>query len=161
MNEDRDTQAGDEAPHPALAGLRRSQAPGRDLWPGIESRLGARRVRRTRQRLRWAAGLSMAAALMLAVGVSLERGTAPRPLPLHGSATVASGAADPNLVPVVARLRPETRALVKANLKIVNSAESQIRHAIAADPDAEYLKALLADTREHKQELRVVLADAQ
>jgi hypothetical protein len=167
MNEERDSsvEAQEQSPPPpGLAGLRTSRAPQRDLWPGIESRIRARRSRAWAGRL---AGLgSVAAALLLTLGVALERGgwqSAPVTAPRHGAVRIALAqpARDPALLPAVAHLHPETRALVKANLKIVDSAESQLRRALNADPDADYLKSLLASARQQRQELHIVLADAR
>jgi len=69
---------------------------------------------------------------------------------------VASAAVDNSLLPATNRMHPETRALVKANLKIVDSAENQLKRAIAADPESEYLKSLLTTTRQQKEQLHVV-----
>ncbi|MBL6750008.1 MAG: hypothetical protein ISP90_05765 [Nevskia sp.] len=159
-------QKDEAAPVPGLAGLRKPRAPSQDLWPGIEARIRARRARVWPARL--AALGAMAAGVLLTLGISLERGgwqPVPAPQPL-ASARPAPGPLqgaphDPALLPAVAHLHPETRALVKANLKIVDSAETQLRRALNADPDAEYLKSLLASTRQQKQELHLVLADAR
>jgi hypothetical protein len=153
---------GEEPPIPGLDGLRRPLAPGRDLWPGIDSRIRARQIRRQRAPWMLAVGLAASLVLVLSASVGLEsmRSTGPilhptTPLP------VTTAAVDNSLLPATNRLHPETRALVKANLKIVDSAESQIRRALAADPDGAYLKSLLSATREQQDQLHVVLADAR
>jgi hypothetical protein len=50
---------------------------------------------------------------------------------------------------------------VRANLKLVNNAEAQLKRALEQDPDGEYLRSLLASARQQKQDLRVALADGQ
>jgi hypothetical protein len=168
MNEfdTRHGQDGEEAPIPALAALKRDQAPTRDLWPGIGSRIQARRIQR--QRTPWFAAVGVAASLLLVlgatVGVQSLRGSHPEPL--HAPASLAMlgtgrGMRDTDLQPVTSRLHPETRALVKANLKIVDSAETQIKRAIAADPNGAYLQNLLQTAHQQKEQLHVVLADAR
>ena len=153
---------GAEPPIPGLAALKRDSAPQRDLWPGIESRIRAQQVRR--QRTPWLVAVGVAASLLmvLSASVGLEglRGTHQ---PLHAPANlpVAAAAIDNSLLPATNRMHPETRALVKANLKIVDSAENELKRAIAADPDGEYLKSLLNSTRQQKEQLHVVLADAR
>jgi hypothetical protein len=154
---------GEESPPPGLAALKQDRAPARDLWPGIESRIRARRSRALSRPLWFAVGLAASALLVLGVTVQLG-GLHSRPEPLHASAeqVAATGPTRAaSLQPAVAHLHPETRALVKANLKIVSGAEAQIEKALAADPDGEYLKSLLASARQQKQQLHGVLNEAQ
>jgi hypothetical protein len=157
--EDRPNE-GEEPPIPGLAALKQERAPSRDLWPGIDSRIRARRIRR--QRGPWVAAVSLAASLVLVlsatVGINELHGKSHAPLQAPQQ---VAGAGDAALVPVVNHMHPETRALVKANLKIVNTAESQLRQAIAADPDDAYLKSLLASAQQQKEQLHIVLADAR
>jgi len=151
---------------PALQALREDRAPTTDLWPGIEARIGRRR----RLFSRGYAAMALAASLLVAIGVvrfSREPavGLPTRSAPLRAPTDVIaeidkSEAVDPALQVAVSRpLTPETRALLRANLKIVNNAEIQVRRALSADPDAAYLESLLDATRQQKQDLRVVLAD--
>ena len=147
-----------------LATLRVDQAPQRALWPGIESRIRARRLRQ--QRAPWLASAAVAASVLVALSFQVWRSSGPQPLhgaPLRASAEVVAAmqeAPDPALQQASVRsLAPETRALIRANLKIVNTAETQLRRALDADPDAAYLENLLNSTRQQKQDLRVVLAD--
>ena len=152
----------EEPPIPGLAGLKLELAPRRDLWPGIESRIGAQRLRR--QRAPWLVAVGIAASLLLVLtaSIGLQGLGGSHPPPLHAPAVLPQIAAGDNaLLPATNRLHPETRALVKANLKIVDSAETQIRRAIAADPDGAYLKSLLTTTQQQKEQLHVVLADAR
>jgi hypothetical protein len=159
-----DSNGGDEQPPiPGLAGLKRENAPQRDLWPGIDSRIQAQRIRR--QRTPWLAAVGIAASLVLvltaSIGLQGLRGTRQQPLHAPSMLPVLAAASDNSLLPVTNRMHPETRALVKANLKIVDSAENQIRRAMAADPEGAYLKSLLTTTQQQKEQLHVVLADAR
>ena len=150
---------GAEAPVPGLVSLKRDMAPQRDLWPGIGSR---------RMRAPWFAAVGIAASLLLvlsaSVGIQSLRGS--RPEPLHAPASLATlgtgrDVHDAALLPTTSKLHPETRALVKANLKIVDGAENQLKRAIAADPESAYLKSLLESAHQQKEQLHVVLADAR
>jgi hypothetical protein len=155
-----------EQPHAAaLAALRLDLKPPRDLWPEIEARIRQQRWRRLRTPLAAAAGL--AASLVLVLGLQVQRGkeaSSPSHPPLRPSAAVLEAMQDSlptasALRPVSVRpLGPESRALVRANLKIVASAESQLKRALVADPDAAYLESLLASARQQKQDLRITLA---
>jgi len=153
---------GEEPPIPGLGGLKRDLAPQRDLWTGIDSRIRVQRMRRQRAPWQAAVGIAASALLVLSavVGVqSLRKPAEPLQSPPGVGLPVASR--DMPLLPATARMHPETRALVKANLKIVDSAESQLKRALAADPDGAYLKSLLDTARQQKEQLHVVLADAR
>ncbi len=158
-----DAHGGDEQPPiPGLTALKKDSAPQRDLWPGIDSRIGAQRIRK--QRAPWLAAVGIAASMVLvltaSIGLQSLRGS--RQAPLRAPANLPLVAASDNsLLPATNRMHPETRALVKANLKIVDSAENQLKRAIAADPEGEYLKSLLTTTRQQKEQLHIVLADAR
>lgn len=154
---------GEEPSIPGLSGLRRDHAPERELWTGIDSRIRAQRIRR--QRAPWQAAVGIAASLLvvLSATIGVQRLGA-RHEPLHSAGSDMPLPAVPRdalLLPTTARMHPETRALVKANLKIVDSAENQLKRALAADPDGEYLKSLLTTARQQKEQLHVVLADAR
>ena len=167
--------ADDEGPVPGLDDLRVPVTPRHDLWPAVERRLAKASARREsgdrRPGRRVAAPyLAAAAALVLALGLRLEQSGWKSPnAPLRsaadvqGPATVATAADSPAGArsPPAMRPHPETRALVRANLKIIASAEGDIRWAMRADPDAQYLRNLLASARQQKDALHVVLADAQ
>ena len=154
---------GEEPPIAGLAGLKQDRAPERDLWLGIDSRISAQRIRR--RRAPWQAAVGIAASMLLVLGATIgvqnlqER---EHHEPLHsGELPLAAVPHDNLLLPATSRLHPETRALVKANLKIVDSAENQVKRAMAADPDDAYLKSLLSAARQQKEERHVVLADAR
>lgn len=154
---------------PELARLPLTIAPQRDLWPAIETRID-RNIRLRRWRPVWSAAAGFAAAALIGLGAVADRHhilwqspPAADSEPLRAPASIAAATrptAANGLMPVVAHnLHPETRALVRANLKIVSSAESQLKHAMRQDPDEPYLKNLLATAREQKQALRVALAE--
>jgi hypothetical protein len=147
-----------------LAGLKQDRAPERDLWVGIDSRITAQRVRR--RRAPWQAAAGIAASMLLVLGATIgvqNLHDKQHHEPLHSGTELPQAALshDAMLLPATSRLHPETRALVKANLKIVDSAENQVKRAMAADPDDAYLKSLLSTARQQKEELHVVLADAR
>ncbi|MDR3419523.1 MAG: hypothetical protein P4L83_25365 [Nevskia sp.] len=152
---------GEEAPLPALAVLKQDCVPPRDLWPGIAARVQARRVRRRRAPWLAAVGLAASALLVLGVSVGIQGLRGRTAEPASGSGTIVGAVDQGALLPAANHLHPETRALVKTNLKVVDDAENQLRRAMAADPDDAYLKSLLASTRQQKQQLHIVLADAR
>jgi hypothetical protein len=159
--EDAARNGGEELPIPGLGALRKSAAPGRDLWPGIDSRIRAQRIRKQRAPWMAAVGLAASTVLVLTASIGLQSLRGSHDAPLKAPPRLPVVAASDNLLPATNRMHPETRALVKANLKIVDSAENQIRRALAADPDGAYLKSLLSATRQQQDELHVVLADAR
>lgn len=149
-------------PIPGLAGLKLDRAPERDLWLGIDSRIRVQRVRR--RRAPWQAAVGIAASLLLVLSATIGvQNLNDKHEPLHSGTglPLAAASRDNLLLPATAKMHPETRALVKANLKIVDSAENQLRRAMAADPDDAYLKSLLNSARQQKEQLHVVLADAR
>ncbi|HZP11134.1 MAG TPA: hypothetical protein VFB36_01800 [Nevskiaceae bacterium] len=147
MNEhDRDDEA-----VPGLRGLRMHEQPSRDLWPGIATRIALKRSRNRNVFLAAAACTLIAISAML----SLRMTEAPAP-------TKAPLVAPPELAAMTlprADLRAN-RALVKANLKLTQNAESEVRKALRQSPDDPSLKRLLDSTRAQKRELHdLLLAD--
>ena len=59
-----------------------------------------------------------------------------------------------------ATLRKQNRGLIKANLKLVSNAETQLRRAIAEDPQSDYLERLLLTTQDQQQNLHQMLDKA-
>jgi len=136
----------------ATQGLRQEIAPERDLWPGIEKAIAAPR------RSRWTPMLAQAAAIVLLVGAS---STVTWLVMRDDSAPVvnvapelmfeqASFGGDRSLGPdflaarntlrveldaELARLSPEIRDDVRANLELVQDAIYEINLALEADPD--------------------------
>lgn len=159
----------------ALLALPKDEAPAHDLWNGIAARIEVRQLRR-RRRPWLAAAASLAASVVVVFGLVVNLGDAPdtagasiAKAPLRPSAEVfaatigrARGDADAAALrrAVYLPISREERALVRANLKIVDSAQAQIEKAMAADPDdAAYLQALLDSTRQQQQGLRAALAE--
>lgn len=143
-------------PVAGIAALRSDCLPQTDLWPGIENAIRARRARAWRMPL-WA-GAALAASLLLVLSLSALHGERRASRPLQAPSSVAAAQSsdthDAALLAVVNRpLHPETRALVRANLKIVNNAEAQLKRALAEDPDGEYLKSLLASAHSQQTQL--------
>jgi len=163
--ENRNAIPGEQTPVAGLAGLRRDFAPQRDLWPGIEARVRARRSRRSQTLWRAAAGF--AAVALVGTGVLFERNRAPQDVavapPLRAPAEFVAATRpghDPAMLLANDHSRHgETRALMRVNLKIVSNAEAQLRKAIETDPDSAYLQSLLASTRQQKHQLQVAMND--
>lgn len=150
----------------ALRGLRVDQAPPHELWPQIESRVVLRRDRRLRAP--WLAAAGLAASVLVVLGLQVRRdgptnsAHAPLRAPAEVIAAIRDERPDPRFMPTAMHpLAPETRALLRANLKIVSSAETQLKRALVADPDAIYLENLLTTAKQQKADLRVVLAERQ
>ncbi|HUS23925.1 MAG TPA: hypothetical protein VM369_03175 [Candidatus Binatia bacterium] len=126
---------------PGLEQLRRARAPGRDLWPGIESRLRPRGRRGQWLPLAAAASVAVAALatlLSLPHAPGLVEGIAGGPLPLSS----------------------DSRAIVTANLAIAGNAERQLQEALRRAPESAALQALLVSTRQRQHELRRLMASA-
>ncbi len=148
------------------------QAPTRDLWSGIDGRIRARRGGNAPRRRWLAAGTALAACLVVAFSMvinhgpasSAAAGVASSKAPLRPSAEVLAATLgnghDAELR--TASYRPisrETRALMRANLKIVQSAEMQIQRALVDDPDdAAYLQTLLDSANAQQRHLSAELA---
>jgi hypothetical protein len=150
----------DEEPIAGIGDLACNRQPPVDLWPAIESAIRARRARAWRMPL-WA-GAALAASLVLTLGLSVLRGehrglSAPTSAKADVAQLIEAPVAAPDANPP---LHPETRALLRANLKIVNDAEAQLKRALAQDPNGDYLKSLLASTRNQQMQL-AALEDRQ
>lgn len=146
----------------AAASLPRSIEPGRDLWGGIEARIGQRATRNV-QRVWWRAAFAAAAVLVIALGVYrlLPPSTA-HDRPAGEGARWAAVQADfdrasDELSGILAaereRLRPETVVLLERNLAIIDAAIAESRAALARDPASVDLRGLLAAAARQKVEL--------
>lgn len=132
MNEDTDRIEG-------LERLARTRAPARDLWPGIAARLAPRRRRPRYALAQFALAASLVAGLAAVFTLSLQPGGTPD---LAGDAMPLSH---------------DTRAIVEANLSIVQHTERQIRQALEQDPDSSTLRSLLASTENRQRALSALL----
>ena len=118
--------------------LARSVAPSRDLWPGIHARLHARRSRYGL--MQFALAASLVAGLAAVFALTLRGGALPE---------VLQTASLP--------LAHDSRAIVVANLSIVDDAERQLRQALKKHPDSQPLRSLLESTQHQARDLRALL----
>lgn len=132
MNQDTDRIEG-------LDQLARARAPERDLWPGIALRL---RPRRSRYGLmQFALAASLVAGMAAVFTLSLQR--QPR----------VPGAPETTAL----RLGDDSRAIVVANLSIVDQAERELRNALKKQPDSQPLRSMLESTQHRARDLRALL----
>ncbi len=155
------------------------QAPRRDLWPGIASRIGATPVRALPTRRRWSFSLpELAAAAVVLMTVSggavwLTRSDVPAPVApvassgspttmpaaINASRTAAQSyaAAVADLEAVLAggrgRLDSTTVRVIEQNLAVIDQAIAQAQRALTADPANLYLNTHLAETMRRKLDL--------
>lgn len=152
MNDDRRLSMEDEpGPVPGLSSLSTHASPERDLWPGIAARITARRHRSRTLYLAAAACTLMTFSAMLSLRVSET------PAPAHAPLVAPTEFAAMTLPRADLRTN---RALVKANLRLTQSAEGELRKALRQSPNDPSLQRLLESTRAQKHELRdLLLAD--
>lgn len=194
--------APEPGPVPGLQDLARERLPQRDLWPGIESRMPARRRRSTP----WIYGLAASVCIATVAGLLLRRPDAvPATAPVE-VATLAPAAdsgwgapAEPAAAPMPRPMRtlrseswddlPETgadadqglvsvgyrpyargaarpvrsgghqRTLMRANLKMINQAERELRRALREDPESQSLKDLLSAAQSQRRSLQGLISD--
>ncbi|MFC4251122.1 hypothetical protein [Sinimarinibacterium flocculans] len=127
----------------ALRELSLDREPERDLWPAVAARIEPRRSRRHRP---WLGALA-ASALVAAVVLQLRPDAPP-----VTDGEVAAVLAEP--LPRAGQVMPQQDALLKANLAIVQDAESQLRHALELDPESATLKRLLLSVEQRQGDLR-------
>lgn len=159
---------GDESLDQQLLALPRAIEPPQDLWPAIQARIQPAR------RPRWP--LAMAASVAVAVTGSLYAWRllhAGRVAPPNArvSASVSSVTFAPPQQPEYLRaqaelerlfqerlqlLRPDTRAKIEANLRIIRDADDNIRRALEADPASPMLLELLENNQQ--QEINLYLS---
>lgn len=142
----------------ALEGLDRDIKPGRDLWPGIASRIAAKP-----QRVRplWAYGL--AAGMVLAACGSLLWFTATHRATQASMAARMEAPTDPYLnarasyaeysVQTAPNVSPQTRAVILKNLKVIEASMQQIQQALKDDPNNARLRSLLYDLYQNEAAL--------
>jgi hypothetical protein len=139
--------------------------PPADLWPGIRARIGGapasvvarhRPSRVSPRRLAaLAASLCLVAAGTLAVmhfRPASDPPTVATPLPAEPSDAVEAQLLS-DLQLQRGRLRPATAAEVDANLRILDSAITEIKGALEREPGSQILRDLLAASRERKADL--------
>ena len=138
MNDDTDRIEG-------LDQLARSRAPSRDLWPGIEARIKARRSPTAALR----AAVRSYPLMQFALAASLVAGMA-SVLTLNLRAPGAAPHAAPTL-------SDDSRAIVEANLSIMRQSERQLRQALRQNPESATLRSLLASTENRQRALSALL----
>lgn len=125
----------------ALERLPRRRTPERDLWPGIQSRLRPRRARRPWLPLALAASLVAGLAVVFTLGLR----------------DVASPAAVGDVAAAPRMLSDDSRAIVQANLSMVEHAERELRQALKQAPESTTLRSLLQSAEHRQRELRAML----
>jgi hypothetical protein len=174
MTDDRKTAASGDDLLAAARGLPEEIAPGRDLWPGIEARLGerdeapapARQPRPMAWPIRFAAAAALVAATAL-VTLSLIDRPAPAtaeflsPEPAMFGAGYDLGAKhqlvrahlSEDLARHLETLPPETAAVVKRNLAQIREAVAEINRALEKDPGNILLEQLLMAAYQDEMEV--------
>lgn len=152
--------------------------PARDLWPGIEARLGEAPRNDESRGFRWP--MALAAGLVVAsISALLTWSLVRSPDPVTPTTVAGTPAPVAEIVPVnygpnsgltvqelkardelvvrfretFATLRPETRDAIVKNLAIMQTAADEIDAALAKDPASRMLKGMLVGT--YKQELQL------
>ena len=157
----------------------RSVEPPEDLWPALRARLATTAVEQpalpaTRPSLdrhllgRRTLGALAAAALLVAAGTTLARPPHDGPKPVAAadtmtppsmtqSADVQSEEVERQLLSDLelqrGRMRPQTAAEIDANLRVIDSAISELQSALAREPGNGVVRDLLADSHARKAEL--------
>lgn len=124
-----------------LERLPRRRSPERDLWPGIEARLAPRRSRYALGQLALAASLVAGLAAVFTVG-------------LRDTALTASGL---EVATAPSALADDSRAIVEANLSLVEQAERELHKALKQKPESTTLRSLLQSAEHRQRALRAML----
>ena len=152
MNDEhpRDESPEDPAPLPQLRELSMEAQPSRDLWPGIAARITVRRRRGRNLFLAAAACTVLAFSAMVSLRLAEDPHHAVTKVPIAAPLEFAA------MTLPRSDLRAN-RALVKANLRLTQAAEGEVRKAMRQSPDDPSLQRLLDSTREQKRELHELL----
>lgn len=153
----------------AAAGTLGGHAPSRDLWAGVERRIGSAAAPRRRFSFTLPQ-LAAAAVILMALSGGLVHLLRPSPAPLAtevaetaapGDRIVPVRLSDPQYEGAVAdlqrtleagrgRLDPETVRVVEQNLATIDEAIEQCRRALEADPANAFLNSHLVSARQRK-----------
>lgn len=162
----------------SLRELPQSIEPARDLWPGIESRLGGTAAKPRAARPAWLAAAAMVACV--ALGVWIGRGLLPGNATRTAPPTTSIPRTAPGLAPTsfdaayvsdpryareraalvrelqerLAALPPPARAKVSASLTAIEKAKKDLEGALGHDPGNALLQELLINT--YQDEMRVL-----
>ena len=147
--------------------MKREIDPPYDLWPGIRSRIQARRRWRVAGAI---AGLAAAATIAFVIVprppvVSIRPIPSPIVRPVIDSAEASNDArVEQELLEELelrrGELRPETEAAVRASLQTIDSAITELRAEMVRRPNDPALAQLLAEAYAHKVDLMKLLANA-
>jgi hypothetical protein len=147
--------------------MKREIDPPYDLWPGIRSRIQARRRWRVGGAI---TGLVAAAALAFVIVRPPPRATITQIEPSIGRIVIDSAEAsndarvEQELLEELelrrGELRPETEAAVRASLQTIDSAITELRAEMVRRPNDPALAQLLAEAYAHKVDLMKLLANA-
>jgi anti-sigma-K factor RskA len=138
--------------------LPRSVLPERDLWSGIEARLGPA-TPSTPRWIAWGTALRIAAAIgLMLFGAGLALVLVHRSEPTAFAAeqaryTAASAALTERLAREPTNLSPATRAVVERNLAIVDAAIHEAEAALVADPGSQALEQMLVARYQQRLDL--------
>ena len=144
----------------SAAELPKAMAPARDLWIGIEARIGQRATGDLRRAF-WRGAMAAAAVLVIAFG--LYRLTA-RPPDRPGGGSKGWVAVEAEYQQAVddltealdaqrGTLRPETVDVIERNLWIIDAAIRESRAALARDPNSAELRQLVSAAYRQKVDL--------
>lgn len=140
--------------------LPREIMPARDLWPGIESRLQSRQSRRRLWRYGAAATVLAACgalAAWLATGGLMTQHEQTGNTPLVLTPVTQTGQADTRF----AALKPQPRATLSSNYRVVERAITAIETALQKDPNNLYLRGLLNQAYQDRAALERVGKQAE
>ena len=127
----------------ALERVPRRRSPERDLWPGIEARLAPRRRASRYPWVQFAVAASLVAGLAAVMTLGLRDANLTSPARTASAAPVALG--------------DDSRAIVQANLSLVEQAERELKKALKQDPESTTLRTLLRSAERRQHTLRAML----
>ncbi|MGH7548450.1 MAG: zf-HC2 domain-containing protein [Gemmatimonadales bacterium] len=140
------------------AGLPKAIDPARDLWVGIEARIGQRAPGDLRRAF-WRGAMAAAAVLVIAFGLYRLTARSPDRPGLAGWVVVEAEyqqAVDDLTLALDAQrgtLRPETVGVIERNLRIIDAAIRESRAALARDPNSAELRQLVSAAYRQKVDL--------
>lgn len=140
--------------------LPRDVAPARDLWPAIEARLSPRPSRRETWWYGLAASVLVAGgalALWLALGGPATPARQTGDTPMVTIPATQNGSADVRF----AALKPQPRATLTSNYRVVERAIAAIEAALQKDPNNLYLRGLLTQAYQDRAALERVGKQAE
>lgn len=160
MNTHDDTTAINETLLRQLRALRRDEATGRDLWPGIAAALNAQTP--TRRRRTWPYPAAMAASVLLVVGTLGWQQATRAPATSHISETLVQREADGlsrQYQAALLELAPAAPAgSLQPTIAVLDRDVTLIREALQLAPNSRLLLAQLRRTYAHRLALAQLVA---